>query len=253
MCLGLDGHRDAPIEGRARDRKILQAAAHEARHLVEPLLRQHEVGHARVEFEQLVLIGGEAEEIALLLDPLDRRALRPDAHALLVELGLVLVVVGLVAHRIPSGIFVEIDVAGLLHALPDADRGGMMARLCGADVIVVRAIQPLDHGLEARHVARHQLARRQLLPRRRLQHLDAVLVGAGEEEHIVAVEPHETGNGVGRNDFVGVADMRHAVGVSDRGRDVIGLGGHWPARTNFSIVMPRAGGASSNRQRNGKN
>ena len=54
-----------------------------------------------------------------------------------------------------------------------------------------------------------------------LQHLDAVLVGAGEEEHVVAVEPHEARNRVGRDRLVGVADMRDAVRIGDRGREVV--------------------------------
>ena len=49
---------------------------------LQPLLRQHEIRMRVVEREQLVLIGREPEEIALLLDPLDRRALAADAHAL---------------------------------------------------------------------------------------------------------------------------------------------------------------------------
>ena len=59
--------------------------------------------------------------------------------------------------------------------------------------------------------------------RRGLLHLDAVLVGAGEEEHVVAVEPHEARDGVGRDRLVGVADMRRAVRIGDRGGDVIRL------------------------------
>ncbi len=62
--------------------------------------------------------------------------------------------------------------------------------------------------------------------RRGLQHLDAVLVGAGEEEHVAAVEPHEAGDRIGGDRFVGVADMRRAVRIGDRGGDVIGLAGH---------------------------
>ena len=72
-----------------------------------------------------------------------------------------------------------------------------MARLGGADEFVVGAIEPLHHGLEARHVALDQFARRHVLLGRRLQHLDAVLVGAGEKEHVAAIEPHEAGDGVG--------------------------------------------------------
>ena len=74
-------------------------AAHEARDFVQPLLRQHEI-RPRIEIEQLLLIGGEPEEIARLLDPFDRRTgLGRDPHFVFVELRLVLRVVGLVAHR----------------------------------------------------------------------------------------------------------------------------------------------------------
>ena len=107
----------------------------------------------------------------------------------------------------------------------------MVALLGGADEIVVRAVQPLDHGLEARRVALDQLLRRHAFPVRGLQHLDAVLVGAGEEINVVAVEPHEAGDRVGRNRLVGVADMRRAVRIGDGRRDVIaGLVGHCETR-----------------------
>src|SRR5207244_10502824 len=45
----------------------------------------------------------------------------------------------------------------------------------------------------------------------------------------ISVEPHEARDGVGRDRLVGVADMRHAIRVGDRGRDVVaGLCGHVP-------------------------
>ena len=49
-----------------------------------------------------------------------------------------------------------------------------------------------------------------------------MLVGAGQEEDVVAVEPHEAGDRVGRDRLIGVADMRRAVRIGDRGGDVIG-------------------------------
>src|SRR5205823_15053602 len=61
-----------------------------------------------------------------------------------------LVVVGLVAHRVPAGIFRFVDVARLGHALPDRRRRGVVARLGRADVIVVRAVEALDHLAEDR-------------------------------------------------------------------------------------------------------
>ncbi len=117
-------------------------------------------------------------------------------------------------------------------------------RLGGADIVVVRAVELLHHGLETRHIARDQFARRNLLLGRRLQHLDAVLVGAGEEEHVAAVEPHEAGDGIGRNQLVGVADMRRAVRVGDRGGDVIGLAGQFLFVGHEGRYQPRVASAS---------
>src|SRR4029453_19621570 len=97
--------------------------------------------------------------------PPDRRSLRPDTHPLLVEARLVLVVIGLVADRVPAGIFVEIDVAVRLHPLPDCLRGAMVTLLGGADEVIVRAVHAFDHGLKTRHGAIDQLARRDLLLR----------------------------------------------------------------------------------------
>src|SRR5690606_38510111 len=62
------------------------------------------------------------------------------------------------------------------------------------------------------------------LGRRRLHHLDAVLVGAGEEEGLLPLEPRPARNGVGHDHLVGVADMRRAVRIGDGGSDVEGVG-----------------------------
>ena len=79
-------------------------ALDEAHDLVAPLGRQDEVGVLLVVGEQLVLVGGEAEEIGLLLGPLDRRALRLAAHAVRPDRRLLLVVEGLLAHGVPAGV-----------------------------------------------------------------------------------------------------------------------------------------------------
>jgi GNAT superfamily N-acetyltransferase len=96
------------------------------------------------------------------------------------------------------------------------------------DEVVVRAIELFDHGLEARHIAVAQLPRGQAFLDRGLLHFLAVLVGAGEEIDFVAVEPHKARNGVGRDRLIGVADMRRAVRIGDRGGDVeSGFVGHF--------------------------
>ena len=57
---------------------------------------------------------------------------------------------------------------------------------------------------------------------RRLLDLLAVLIGAGQEEHVVAVQPLEPRHDIGRDRGVGVTDMRRAIHIIDRGRDVEG-------------------------------
>jgi len=228
----------SPIEGGARERKILQTAPHETYDLIHPLLRQHEIRNPRVEVEQLVRIFGQPEEVALLLDPFYRGAMRAETLPALAETRFALVVIGLVADRIPARVFVEIDIAGRLHPFPDSFRGATVTRFGGADEVVVRAVELLHHRLEARHVAFHQLARCQIFLGRGLQHFNAVFVGAGEKVHVPAVEPHEACYGVGGDRLIGVADMGRAVRISDCSRDVIRLAGR--AFVHEALVINRA-------------
>ena len=58
---------DAPLEGGAGDREVLQASLDEARHLVEAALGADEARVLRVMLEQAVRVAGEAEEVARLL------------------------------------------------------------------------------------------------------------------------------------------------------------------------------------------
>src|SRR5581483_6643660 len=61
---------------------------------------------------------------------------------------------------------------------------------------------------------------RQLFSFRGLDHLQTLFVGAGQEEYVLAVEPLKARQRIGCNRFIGVADMRRAVGIGDGGRDV---------------------------------
>src|SRR5207237_9777833 len=78
--LGVIWHLDAPIERRARDRQIPQTALDEADDLVAARIRADEVGLRLIKVEQSVLVSRELEEIALLLHPLHRRALRTEPY-----------------------------------------------------------------------------------------------------------------------------------------------------------------------------
>ena len=105
----------------------------------------------------------------------------------------------------------------------------MMTLFRGMDEVVIRAIHPLHHRLEARHVAIQQLARRQLLFGRCLLDFLAVFVGAGEEVDVIAIEPHKARDGIRGDRLIGMANMRRAIRIGDRGRDVKRrLVRHWP-------------------------
>src|SRR3546814_3851039 len=91
-------HRDAPGESGAADREILEAALHEADHLVAPGRRQDEVGVRVIEGEQAVAPFRQLEEVGLLLHPLALGTGRRDLRPLRAVGELALGVVGLVAR-----------------------------------------------------------------------------------------------------------------------------------------------------------
>ena len=116
-----------------------------------------------------------------------------------------------------------------------------MAILGGADEVVIRAVHPLDHRLEARHVTLDQFTRGQPFARGGLLDLLPVLVGAGQEIDVIPVEPLEARNRVGRDRFIGVTDMRHAVRIGDRRGDIEAAArvGLWHRRTDVKLWRRR--------------
>jgi len=229
------GHRNAPGETGPRDGQILQAAADEAHHLVAPALRCDEVGVVLVEFQQAILPGREAEEIARLFHPFDLGAARGDLLARRAVAQFALAIEGLVAHRVPARIGVEIDLAALDERRPQRLRRADVPFLGGPDEIVVREAPRLGQGAEVpRHAVREGL-RVDAGLLRRLLHFLAVLVGPRQKAHVVTVEALEARQHVAGERRVGVPDVRIVVHIVDRGRDVVGLcPGH------RRILMPRS-------------
>ena len=213
--LGIVRHRDAPGEAGARYREVLQAALDEADHFVAARGRQDEVRALLVEPQQWLLPGREAKEVARLLDPFDRRPGRRHA-AYQLALG----EVGLVAHRVPAGIAAEIDLIAPHQLAPERLHAGEVARLGGADEIVVADRHDAGQLAEPAGDAVGERLGRDAGIGGRLLDLLAVLVGAGQEVHPAAVEPREPGDGVARQGRIGVPDVRHVIDVVDRRGDV---------------------------------
>ena len=223
---GIARHRHAPCETGARDREIPQAAAHEAGHLVAPALRGDEIRMRGVEFQQALLPGAEPEEVTRLLHPFDLGAGRGDLLAVGAGGELVLGVIGLVADGIPAGVFVEIDLAALDQPLPDRLAGADMARLGGADEIVIAEVHRLGEiaevlrDLVGEGLGRHAGGDGGLL------HLLPMLVGAGQEHHVIAVQALEARQHVAGERRIGMPDMRRVIDVVDRRGDVVAALGH---------------------------
>ena len=177
----------------------------------------------RVELQQLVLVGREAEEVAFLLGPrqfgagADRVPL-----AVRADLGLVPGVVGLIAHGVPPGVLVQVNVTVGLHSPPEVLARGIVVLVRGADEPVVADLQLVIHLLELGRVLIRKLSRGHTLLLSGLLHLLAVLVRAGLEPHVKAVQALESRHGVRGNRLVRVPDVRGPVRVGNRGGQVVG-------------------------------
>ena len=221
-------HRNAPVERRSRDRHVLEAALDERDDLVTPLGRGDEVGLLLVELEQPILIRGKPEEVARLFDPFHFGARWCELFAALALDQFVVVEIGLVADRVPPlvGRGVDVAIVGLGHAAPNLLARLDVPLLRRADEVVVGDIQGRGQVAKTRGIAVGEGPRAKTLALRGLHHLETMLVGAGKEEHVPSLETAPAGDRIGRHHLVGVPDMRLAIGVRDRGGDIVGVAGH---------------------------
>src|SRR3546814_12228773 len=67
-----------------------------------------------------------------------------------------------------------------------------------------------------------------------------MLVGARHEEHVAALLPMESGDRVGRYRFIGMADMRPAIGIADCGGEEKGISHNGRLLVPLSCREPRA-------------
>ncbi|MCY1236129.1 hypothetical protein D9M72_487710 [compost metagenome] len=174
-----------------------------------------------IQRQQLVLVGGKTEEVAFLGRPRQFGIrLARVAEAVLLDHGLVLNVVRLVADRVPAFVLGQVDVPVGLHLLPDGLGCGVMVLVRGADEAVVRDSQGGMGGLVDFGVPVNEFLRRDAFLIRRLRDLHPVLVGARLEEDVVTVQALEPCHRVRSNVLIGVANVGHTVGVRDGSGDV---------------------------------
>ena len=215
---GVEVHRDAPRKARARDAEVLQTWLQEViHHLVLARLGLDEL-RVRLDIRhELVGVLAHAEEIGLLLRPDD---LAPAVRALAAH-ELALRVEGLVRHAVPALVFALVDVSLLIELAEDLLHLLLVHGVGGAHKAVVARVHQVPDALDLAGDLVDELLGRDALGLGLELDLLAVLVRAGLEIDLVALQPLEAADGVRQHDLIGVADVRLAARVRDGGAQII--------------------------------
>ena len=228
-----------PPTGRgAGDGDVLQAALDDAQRLIALGGGPHGVGVGVVPRQQAVLEGAQLEEVVLLLEQLHGHAV--DRAVAVDELGFFLVV--LTRHAVEALVQAELGVAVVVDLPQEGLHRHAVAVLGGPDEVVIsdpEAFPGLD--VTRRHGV-HPLLGVHPVGLGRPGDLVAVLVGAGEEEHVVADEAVPPGQGVGDHHRVGVPHVGLVVHVIDRRRHI---------EVGHRRSVPTAVGTPTRRRRRG--
>ena len=210
-------HGNAPIEGRAGNAEVVEPLLDEADHLVAPGGRPDEIGIFLDMLEQTVGVVRQLEEIRLL-GHLLHRTVTVRAAAVLVQLQLR--PVAFAGRAVESSVFAFVNVALRLGAAEEFLHHAMMARLAGAQEVVVGDMEPLPKRLEARDNLIHVFDGRHAFLFGGLLDLLPVLVAAGQEEYVVPRQALEPRHGVGNRRAVSVPDMQFRARIINRRRYV---------------------------------
>src|SRR5947209_10740505 len=207
--------RNAPFEGAAADGEIAQAAFDEGNDFVAARLRADEARVLLVVREQFVGKGGKLEVVVFFADRLGRAAALRAGSA-----GPHSVNIKLVEDAVLAGISSFIYVAFFLDALPQLLRATLMARLSGADEVIVGDAHFVKERAKFGGNFVHPLLRRGLGFSCRAFDLYAVLVRAGQQVSIKTQHALAPGNRVTDQCGVGVADVWTRVYVVNGRGDV---------------------------------
>ncbi len=202
--------------------KFIHALVQFADHLVAANHRLNELGVVLDVLQKLRDVFLEAEEIALL----GKASQGPAADRRLVCLGLGLGFRNefLLPLVVPAFVTGEVNVVVFQQPANDLLHRGFVPGLGRADKIIVADADFLPESLEDRDHCVGKDVRLDILSGRGFDDLDPVLIGAGEKKRLPAIQAVEAGHGIRGDRGVRMAEVRLAVGIVNRRRDVKRLG-----------------------------
>ena len=212
----VEGHRNTPIEGRARDTQVFQALFDEVDHFVAPRRRLDKVRMLVDIPQHAVGVLAHLEEIAFFRHLFDGAA----AVGAFAVHKLVFRPVAFTGDAVPAFVVLFVDIALVVNLLHDLLDHFDVAFLGRADKVIVGDIQPLPQGLEARDDLVDVLLRRHAFLGGLTLDFLAVFVAARQEEHIVSLRAVVTGQGIRHGRAVGMTDVQFRAGIINRCRNV---------------------------------
>jgi hypothetical protein len=212
------GHRHAPVLRGPADADVFEPSLDEAPRLVVAKAGSDDARALVVEAEQRLLIGGETEEVVLLLHVFRRD---PVLRAEAVD-ELVLGVEGLAARAVEAGVQTLENVAAVIDPLEEVLDQSLVPLVRRPHEEVVRRVHAHRHLLERRRVTVDELLEVETCLLRDPGDVGAVLVRPGQEERFLATLAAMAHEDVGRDRRIRVPDVRRRIDVIDRRRDVEG-------------------------------
>ncbi len=205
--LGIKIHRNAPGKAGTGNAQVLQALIDKGLHLIHAGSRRQEFGVLVIQLQQPVGILGKPEKVCLLFSIYHRASAVGAAAVLQLALG----PEALAGGAVFSFIGALINISAVVKLTEDLLDRLYMVVVGGADKAVIADVHQLPQRLKAAfplYDLIHILLRGHAGSLCLVLDLLSVLVCAGQEHHIVALQPFVTCHAVGGNGAVAVPDMQ---------------------------------------------
>ena len=209
------GNGNAPTNGGAGDTKIFQAAFDKADDFVFAAFRLNKLGILFIEIKQRFLECGKLEEIVFFGEGFGGAA----AVGTIVT-GLSVVHKSVVVDAVLAGVVAFVDVAVFAAKFEEPLHGAHVLKIRGTNEFVGRNAEFEPQCAPGVSHFGYEFGFGDTGFFSGAFDIDAVFVGAGSHDHLVAAHTFVAADDIGDDGGVGVADVRQAIGVVDRRRQV---------------------------------